>query len=488
MNAFEKIIGFFSPSLAAERAKNRLLLESFQDLKRSYDAGTRGRRGAGWATSGEEDPNIDIARSLAVLRNRSRNLYKNNRWAKKAVRTIALNTIGTGVQPTPKGKSRRATERVKQVWKDWAEEKTCDFYGRKNMYALQMLAMRTVVISGEVLVVRRRTPSETVPFKIQVLEGDFLDMNKNTLTTDRGRAENFIVQGVEFDSEGKRVAYWIYDHAPTNMNAVKFTSKRVSAEDVLHIFEEERPGQVRGVPFLAASMLQLRDFDDYEDAQLVRQKIAACFSVFVTQSPTGIGLPGEDGEREDGISRVEPGIVERLSPGESVQFASPPAAEGYADYSRKIQQGIAAGAGITYEQLSGDLSNVNFSSGRMGWIEAHRQIEDWQFNMFIPDFCGGIWNWLNDALVARGVISELVKAEWTPQGRMMIDPTKETAAMSAMLGAGLQSWTEAVKERGYDPDVLLTQIKEDADKLRELGIPFEWLYGKASRRPPESDE
>lgn len=484
MNILEKILAFFSPSLAAERVKSRLLLDSFEELRRGYDAGSRGRRGAGWNTTNEGDANIDIARSLTILRDRSRSLYKNNPYARKAVRTICLNTVGTGIQPVPKNKSKRNVERVKEAWKEWAEEKDCDFNGRKNIYALQMMAMRTMVISGEALVIRRRDASAQIPFKIQILEGDFLDHTKSTLTVDREQSQNFIVQGVEFDEKGRRVAYWIYDRAPSNMNAMKISSTRVPAEDVLHIFDEERPGQVRGVPFLVAAMLRFRDFDDYEDAQLIRQKIAACFSVFVTQAPTaGLGLPSD--EKDELISRVEPGIIERLSPGEEVTFASPPGAEGYADYSRKIQQGMAAGAGITYEQMTGDLSGVNFSSGRMGWIEAHRQVEDWQYNTFIPDFCQGVWKWFVESLQARGVISEYVKADWTPQGRFMIDPVKEMDGISKALGSGLTSWSEAVREQGYDPDTLFAQIQQDAQKLKELGIPFEWLYGKASRQSQE---
>lgn len=474
MNIIDKVIGFFDPRAGMERAKTRLMLEAFESGRRSFDAATRGRRGTGWNTTGENDPNIDIARSLVVLRERSRSLYKNNPYARKAVRTICLNTVGTGIQPVPKGKMKRNVERAKLAWVDWADTKACDFYGRKNIYALQMQAMRTLALSGEVLVIRRRNSGMDVPFQLQVLECDFLDHTKSTITTDRKKATNYIVQGVEFDSDGRRVAYWIYDRPPSNMNAVNFSSTRFASEDVLHIFEEERPGQVRGVPFLVAAMLRFRDFDDYEDAQLMRQKIAACFSVFVTQGQDPLGNAPETSERE----RVEPGIIERLAPGEEVTFASPPGAEGYAEYSRKIQQGMAAGAGITYEQMSGDLSGVNFSSGRMGWIEGQRQIEDWQFNTFIPDFCDGVWKWFIDGLKVRGTITEDVKADWTPQGRFMIDPVKEIKGITSAMESGLTSWSEAVRQQGYDPDTLLEQMKQDAEKLKALGIPFEWLYGK----------
>lgn len=482
----EKIIGLLSPAKAAERARNRLLLDIYEG-RRTFEAATKGRRGTNWNAYGESDANTDIARSLVTLRERSRALYKNNPYARKAVRTIGLNTIGTGIQPVPRSNAPNAAQAAKELWRQWAETTACDFYGRKNIYGLQMLAWRTVALSGEVLVLRKRDAKSPTTFRLQLLEGDFLDLNKSSITG--AKDGNYIVQGVEFDKEGRRVAYWIFDQPPSDLYSLRIDSKRVPAEDVIHIFEEERPGQIRGVPFLASVMLRLRDFDDYEDAQLMRQKIAACFSVFITQSQNPMaGLSGEPSELER--ERVEPGIIERLNPGESVTLASPPGAEGYADYSRKIQQGMAAGAGITYEQMTGDLSNVNFSSGRMGWIEAQRQIEDWQYNTFIPLFCAGVWEWLVTGMKAKGVLpaSASLTAEWTPQGRFMIDPAKEVKATAASLASGLTSWSEAVRLQGYDPDTLLEQLKEDAEKLKVLGIPFEWLFGKSHAEMPTAEE
>ncbi len=135
--------------------------------------------------------------------------------------------------------------------------------------------------------------------------------------------------------------------------------------------------------------------------------------------------------------------------------------------------------------LTGDLGNVNFSSGRMGWIETNRQIKDWQYNMFIPQFCDPVWKWFIEGLKIRGVINKNVGVEWTPQGREMLDPVKELNALVIELKSGLVSWTEACKRRGYNPETLLQQIIVDKEAFKTAGIDVEWIIENVPDVPEE---
>lgn len=454
-NWLDNTIGFFSPKAALERAKYRAALNEV----RKYDGAAKGRRTSGWGDTGTS-ANTETQKALKSLRDRSRELTRNNPYSKKAVATIARNTVGTGIRPRPLNGGDQATELMK-LWNAWADVKTCDYDGLKTFYGLQRLAMRTIVESGEVLVRKRIVNDKENPLRLQVLEPDFIDSAKDGNLVDGGYA----IQGVEFDKDGKRVAYWLFDRHPGDYIGTDLTSKRVPAEQILHIYNVERPGQVRGIPFGASSMLRLKDFDDYEDAQLVRQKIAACFSVFIQDSAADSISTGST-STDLASERVEPGMIEKLGPGKTVAFASPPAAEGYNDYTRKVLQGIAAGYDVTYEALTGDLSNVNFSSGRMGWLEFQRAIQDWQLDMLIPMFCDPVWKWFIEAnKIAKGGTKETIAVEWTPPRREMIDPVKETEAIITAIRGGLTSWQEAVRELGFDPDTLLAHIKEDNAKF-----------------------
>ncbi len=119
----------------------------------------------------------------------------------------------------------------------------------------------------------------------------------------------------------------------------------------------------------------------------------------------------------------------------------------------------------------------------MGWIEAQRQFEDWQYNLFIPMFCDGVWEWFLESLKISGKIKDEteISVSWTPPRREMIDPVKEGKGIESALKTGLTSWSEAVREQGYEPDDLLAQMATDKAKLEALGIPFEWLMGKQAK-------
>lgn len=217
-------------------------------------------------------------------------------------------------------------------------------------------------------------------------------------------------------------------------------------------------------------MLRLRDFDEYEDAQLIRQKIAACFSVFITSAEDP--APGDKNNASDiPLEKVEPGIIEHLPPGKEVSFGNPPAVEGYDVYSNKMLQGVAAGFDLTYEALTNDLSNVNFSSGRMGWIEFGRQVAEWQNEVIVGLLCEGVWKWFVDTLKIAGLYNaDEVSVEWTVPRREMIDPTKETKGLSELVRNGFESKQNVIRQLGGDPEVVMSQIVEDNAAADEAGL------------------
>lgn len=468
MNIIDRTIAIFDPQTALRRVRSRYQIDLISDQVRKYDAASKSRRTKGWRSSGGS-ANTETMTSLVTLRNRSRELVRNNPYAKKAVQNvIPNNTVGAGIRPAPDIEDEGKDKKVTSEWRRWAETRDCDFDGRHNFYGLQHLAIKAVAESGECLIRRRRRSSKDgrLPIQLQLVEADFMDVAKDQRPTGNG---NKIIQGVEFDSQGRRIAYHLYDQHPAD--SLQLTSSRVPANEVIHLYSMDRPGQVRGVPWGVSAMLRLRDFDDYEDAQLIRQKIAACFSVFVQDSAADASLGTSGGSSDhEMIDKVEPGIIEHLPPGKSIQFATPPGAEGYADYSTKILQAIAAGYGVTYEALTGDLSGVNFSSGRMGWLEFYRNIIVWQDHMLIPLMCEDVWSWFIDGISLTGFEVGEHTNHWTPPRREMIDPVKETRAIIFALRNRLMSWQEAVRMYGNDPDMLMKEFVKDQKKFDDNDI------------------
>lgn len=466
-NFIDKAIEVFSPRTAYKRIGYRKALEV---TERQYDAAAKGRRTKDWKSSGSSS-NMEIHTALQMLRNRSRAMVRNNGNAKNAIRLIPNNVVGTGILPTPKfdgAKAKSINTTIKKAWNTWADNIAVDYDGQLNFYGIQHLIMKAIAESGECLVRRIRTGSENyLPLELQVLEGDFIDTYKHDNSWDTNSERNYY--GIRFNKKGKRIGYWIYTTHPVEYGQLE--SVLVPATEIIHMYEVERPGQIRGIPFSSASMLRMKDLDDYEDAELVRQKIAACFTVFITEDTDGDAQGNNTGDA-DNLEKVEPGIIEHLPPGKSVSFAQPPVTTGYGEYTKSVNRSIAAGIGITYEGMTGDLSNVNFSSGRMGWLEFQRNVNHWQWNIMIPKFCQVTWGWFLQAAFLKGLIAvdKDVPATWTPPRREMIDPVKETDAMSLAVRNGFNSWHNTVKELGYNPEDIMEEIKAETALFKAAGL------------------
>lgn len=459
LNWLERGIAAISPSWGLKRAQDRQAMK----IVRSYDAASKGRRTSSWIAGGTS-ANAEIMAAGAYLRNRSRELTRNNPYAKKALQSIVNNTVGRGI------KAKIDNEKVQKEFNKWAKKSSVDFNELKNFYGIQKMVMRAVVESGDCLILKRRVkkPKGGVPLELQVVEIDHLDTSKNF---EEGNG-SYTFMGIEFDKRGKRKAYWLFPkHQGDSRGFGANVSKRIPAEDVIHVFEQLRPSQMVGVPFGVSSFMRVRDMDEYNDAQVMRQKIAACYSVFISRDGSGgVDLPQDE---IDDLERIEPAMITVLNGNDKVTFGSPPTVENFAEFSRSILQGVAAGFGNTYENITGDLSNVNFSSGRMGWIEFGRNVEDWQDHILVPMLCDKVFDWWKEAAMLAGINVGDADVNWTSPRREMIDPVKETKGITDGVKAGLSSMPDAIRRMGDDPDEVLAEIEEWNKKLDKLGIILE---------------
>lgn len=467
MNLLDRAIGWIAPQWAANRAKARM-------MARHYEAASIGRRTDGWSRRLTDANSATAGATLTYLRAQARDLVRNNPWARHGLRRIVANTVGWGIRPKAAGPSANL---IAQRWKDWAETTQCDADGRLNMYGLQALVMRSVARDGEVLIRRRwRLPADgfAVPMQLQVLEADFLDTNRNGLI---GEAGGPVIQGVEFDAIGRRAAYWLFDRHPgatgTLAGMITPVSRRIPADGILHVYDQERPGQVRGPSWFASVDVRLHDFDEFEDATLMKQKIAACMAAFVTDidGQSGLtGLAGTDSASNQPTETFEPGMIIPLPPGKQITVANPPAATDHQSFSTTQLRGVAAGLGVTYEDLTGDYSQVNYSSGRMGRLAHQQDVHDWRWNMLIPQFCAPSWDWFLKAMTIAGEPVVAAPAAWHPAPMPMLDVDKESAAYQRRVRNGQLTWPQMVRELGEDPDAMLDEIEEFNAELDRRGI------------------
>ena len=484
MRWIDRAVAWASPERALRRARARAALRV---LEQAYDGASAGRRTDGWIRP-STSADAELRPALARLRNGARDLGRNSPYVSKALRVIASTAVGTGIRV------QLEDDALQALFRDWVEQ--CDAEGQHTFYGMQSVMARAVPESGEALVrlrPRRLTDGLAVPLQIQLLEADHLDSSKDGAIAGGG----WISMGIEYNAIGRRVAYWLYPVHPGESGIASsrrraLVSQRIPAESIVHLFHALRPGQTRGVPWLAPSMIKARDLDDYEDAELVRKKIEACNVGVVTQ-PQGtegpqIGLPrapatkppSDDPQQEtvrplrdaDGYAHdhFEPGMFLYATPGQTVSFNDPKISAAYAPYVRTQLHAIAAGIGVTYQQLTGDLSQASYASGRQGKLEFEALIKEYRWLCLIPALSKIIRAFVDTAVLAGRVPEPDYRVKFQPPRFQSVDPLKDSMAKLIDVRSGFVVWEDAVAEAGYDPDVQLERIRVTNERLDAAGI------------------
>ncbi len=474
LNWLDRAIGAVSPAMGVERLKARQTLDR---ARGEFDGATQGRRAASWRRR-NTDANAELSPTAQqALRAISNDLVRNNPWAASAVRGIADHLIGSGItfQVMRNGK---VDERLHALALRHFDTTACDAEGRSNLYGLQYQAARTMVTSGAALARRRwRRASDglPVPMQLQLLEPDYINMS---LTGQISPGAGYRLHGIEFSPLGRRTGYQMYGGHPGSVLPGMMETRFVPAGDVIHLFRVDRPEQQHGAPWFAPVVVRLKDFNEYVDAQVVRQKIAAAYTAFRAGDPEADPSPQLDSngnavDLEPTQEYLEPGMIVDLPPGGEVTFSSPPAVDGYADFTSVTGHEIAAGIGVPYEVMTGDLSGVSFISGRLGRLHFKRAVEAWQWLTFIPQFCEPAAQWFLEAAAMAGENVEGVSFVWaTPEFEMM-DPASEVPATRDEIRAGLLTVSGALRRRGLDPASVLRERAEDDKMLDQLGLVLE---------------
>ncbi|BBO92059.1 phage portal protein [Desulfosarcina ovata] len=463
-----------------------------------FEGATFGRRFGNWGLS-SAGPDASMFNSLGTLRARSRELVRNEPLITGGLDTLVAYIVGSGINPRWELEDAEIKRSLQQLWADWTME--ADHDGVADFYGLQSLATRCMVESGEVLIrfIPQKPGTMPVPLKIQVLEPDHLDEAYNTQAPNG----NEIRMGIEFSPEGRRVAYHMYREHPgeSYLSSTPGEKIRVPASEVLHIYRPLRPGQKRGRPWLSSVIAIIRELNQYLDAEQVRKKAAAMFGGFITAPagevdniPSVFGQDSTDTTDDMGaqIMALEPGTFPALPPGMDVKFSEPAdVGNSYAPFVKHQERRIARGfGGLTYEKLSGDLSDSNYTSLRSGDKTFQRQCLQIINHVVVYQMCAPVLRyWLNTAVLSRAINlpgfrenrQKYYRVKWCHEGFPMTDPLKDGQAEDNAIKAGRKSRSESVAERGRDVEAVDSEIASDQDRADGLGLKFDTDVRNASK-------
>lgn len=446
-----------------------------------YDAAGNGRRIKSWSPP-SSGPNRAIT-GLQKIRDRARDVARNDWAGESGLQKWTTNLIGTGI--VPRWQDAAVAKRF-EAWVPMADaDCVLDFYG------LETLATRSWLDGGEVFArrrPRRYVTKDAAPLRVQLIEPEFCPL----FDADQWPgmpAGNTIRQGIERNKLGERVAYWMYRDHPGDGGLTSAPTAdrllRIPAREITHVFEPKRAGQLRGVSQIAPVLVRLRSSMDFEDAVLDRQKLANLFTLFITRQAPDMddvdvdpltGLPVYYDDAGKAMAGLEPGISQTLLPGEDVKFANPPeAGTTYSEYMRTTHLGTSAGLGLPHELFSGDLKDVSDRTLRVVINEFRRFARQRQWQILIPQFCQKVVEWWAEADALGGglPLSKLEAAKspkWSPNGWEYIHPTQDAEGKKLEVEAGFRSRSDVIGERGDDPRTVDEERKADLERSKSLGL------------------
>lgn len=455
----------------------------------------------GW-TPGGGDSAKDIDQNVSKLRIRARDLDAGGGLARSATRTMKTNVVGMGITPKPKidfetlGISEEAAtewqKKTKREFALWAESQYCDAARRSNFYQLQQLAFLSMMLSGDVIALLPSVKANEFPYRtrIQLIEADRLATPGSNGTSEVKILENGlgkIIDGVEINATGEVVAYHIRDKHPLEVSTGIAKSFRIPAygnktglPNVLHVLTEERPGQMRGVPFVAPMIEQLKQLSRYSDAELAANIISSMFTLFLTQTnetgkfPLPDAIDEEEKVTEDpGKIELAPGAIYKLEPGTKPESINPMRNNSsYDDYVNALVTQIGASMEIPAEVLMKKF-NSNYTASRGALLEFWRVVKVERAN-FTAKFCKPCYEtWMCEAVAlgrieAPGFFDDIAirkawcGAEWIGSNMGIIDPLKEVNAADKRILLNISTQErEAAEFNGSDWEENMVQRRKE---------------------------
>ncbi|WP_432344800.1 phage portal protein [Shinella yambaruensis] len=440
-------------------------LKNWLSGKRSYQAAGGGRRGA--SMQAMPAPLISAYTARGPIASRARFAVGNNPLAQGAVQAWVTQAIGTGIKASSRHPDKPVKETLNARFMAWTDE--ADDEARTDWFGIQGALFQSMVVAGEGLALMLNT---SAGLRIRVLDPEQLDAAYSATLANGAR----IVQGVEFNADGQRVAYHIFNHAIGTETSLFRERKRIPAEDVIHVYRQDWPGQCRGLSWYAPIMVRLADLDKWRDAQLARQGVAAMLAGFVT-TPNGSGEPF-DGEQQGAtlIGGLEPGTLKFLDPGQDVRFSEPAkiGAE-VVDFAVTCERDIATGMGLPAHAF-GDVTKANYSSLKQAATAFRARVEQVQWRIFIPQVCVPVWRRWATLEVLSGRISTTVdKAMPVKHNTPLwpdLEPVKAVTAQTMELDAGLTTRTALLAARGEDIEQIDAELAEEQARAKALGLVF----------------
>jgi lambda family phage portal protein len=490
-NVVDRAVGWLAPRAGLRRMQARLALEQVGRIRqRLYDGAGAGRRTEGWLTTGS-DANSEVLAGGPMLRQRARDLVRNNPWAPNVVSRYA-SFVG-GMKPKARvrgGPDPIATAKAAEtLWSDWG--RCCDADGITNGRGQERLAIRNLATDGAVLALRiprRNDGTLPAPLQVRLLEVDHLNSARDAVAIPGGGKT---MGGIEYDSAGRAVTYHLFKDHPGGTYQASYDSVPVPASEVRYVFDPLRAEQRMGVSWLAPAVTRLADLRLLDEAEIVKKQVEACLALIIsTPDPEMLitAKAGEQDPRRDAWGRMiegfSPGMVAYTAPGEQATVVNPSATGLSYDHYVMQLHAVCAALAMPYELGTGDLSRVSFISGRMGLIPFYLRVDEIRETVTVPQYLDQVWDWMVEAAQVAGALPRdaAITAEWMGPERPSLQPFEEAQAQELRIRTGQEPLSYAHARAGRDSDAVFAEYERVNKLLDDNGLVFDCDPRKTDRR------
>lgn len=502
-NMLDRIIETVAPARALRRRQARMLLAT--STYGGYIGARKDRTQTQQWGTGQIAPNAALLPDLPALRGRSADLVRNVAVARGAVATVVTNVVGTGLQARPRldrellrlseTEANTLQKAFRREWDLWAYSSECDLARTLTFDGIQTVAMRAVLIDGDIFAAKRYVERAGSPYglKIQLIEA------ARVLNPNRGADAANLQAGVEIDGNGAPVAYHVANRHPDELlpGGVQLAWDRVPAfgaksgmRQILHLFQPGGVGVLRGEPYLAPAIEALKQLGQYTEAELMAAVVNSCFAVTVkTEGGAGLDMAASDATDEKGEAIVlgKPGTMVDLAENESLDSFTPgrPSAA-FDPFMTAILRQIGMALELPYEVLVKHFDS-SYSAARAALLDAYRLFRnrrDW----LAWSLCQPCYEAVIIEAVARGRLAApgfftdpIVRAAWTGcdwigPSSGQIDPVKEVEAAVTAVDNGFKTRAQATIELNGGDWEANHEVRVREEKMRrdgELVMPAE---------------
>lgn len=474
---------------------------------RMYSSARPSRLSGGYLSSSSAD--TELVTSLTNLRNRARQLVRDASYAKNGKRIVQNNVIGSGVGLqsnvlTTRGEPNGpVNDAIEEAFKEWSCADHCHTGGGLHFHDIERLLIGEVFEAGEIFVRLhyRAFGNSEVPLALEVIEPERI---ADEAAPGPVSPETMVRMGVEVDRYYRPIRYLVRERhqgefrlGVTRSDAYEW----VPADEMIHLKITERWPQTRGEPWLHTVVRKIQDIDGYSEAEIVAARGAANYFASIKMGEDPASPVTETASDGSGEMYLEPGTIKKLAPGEEIEFHTPNRPNAAMDpFMRLMLREVAAGIGVSYESLSRDYSQSNYSSSRLALLDDRdlwRYIQLW----FIRSFRMRLHPiWLQQAVMARRLPQVGLEAyandtrryciaRYKPRGWSWIDPMKEVEAFAKAVRSGFMDVGHVISQTGDGRDLedVIEARKRELEQMREAGLVFDTDPERAADGKPKQE-